>query len=111
MAQNAPNRINETRLTIKNVIRENPIPAAMLGVSLGWLFWSARQQRMFGPSSRYAGQQLDRDRSEVIDGEYVSDTELESTFVEAGAGVDAAERVSKQAGKLVDNVKATGNKL
>jgi hypothetical protein len=109
MAQNAPNRINETRLTVANVIRENPIPAAMLGVSLGWLFWSVRQQRTFGASSRYA-QQLERDRSEMTAGEYVPDTELESTFVEPRAGVDA-ERVSQQAGKLVDNVKATGSKL
>jgi hypothetical protein len=111
MAQNATNRITEPGFKITNVIRENPIPAAMLGVSLGWLVWSVRQQRTFGESSRYAGQPLERDRSDVTAGEYAPDTDLESNFVESGAGFDAKERVSERAGQIADKVKATGNKL
>jgi hypothetical protein len=111
MAQNATNRMNETRLTITNVIRENPIPAAMLGVSLGWLFWSVRQQRTLGASSPYAGQELERDRSDVTAGEYVRDTELSDTLAEPGADFDATKSVSERTGKIVDNVKSTGSKL
>ena len=67
MAQNATNGINETRLTITNVIRENPIPTALLGVSLGWLFWSARQQRTFAePAAGFDATESVSERTDKI---------------------------------------------
>src|SRR3712207_6022224 len=54
MATNAVERVNETRRTFTNTIRENPIPAAMVGVGLAWLFWNRRQEQGWsGSSARY----------------------------------------------------------
>ena len=36
--------------TIMQTIRENPLPAALTGIGLGWLFMSARKQSASGPS-------------------------------------------------------------
>jgi ElaB/YqjD/DUF883 family membrane-anchored ribosome-binding protein len=44
MARSAADRVNDTRRSITDVIRENPIPAAMVGVGLGWLYWNSRSQ-------------------------------------------------------------------
>ncbi|HEU4563055.1 MAG TPA: DUF3618 domain-containing protein [Gemmatimonadaceae bacterium] len=45
MAQSAADRAESARRTMMDTIRENPIPAAMVGVGLGWLAWNAREQR------------------------------------------------------------------
>lgn len=45
MAQSAADQMGEARHTITDTIRENPVPAAMIGVGLGWLMYNARQQR------------------------------------------------------------------
>ena len=44
MAHNAADRVQDTRDTIMDTIRENPIPAAMAAIGLGWLFVNARKQ-------------------------------------------------------------------
>lgn len=43
MAHNAAERVDETRRTITDTIRENPIPAAMVGIGLGWLIINGRR--------------------------------------------------------------------
>jgi hypothetical protein len=53
MATNAVERVNETRRTFTNTIRENPIPAAMVGIGLGWLIWNQRRQSSFSGTTRY----------------------------------------------------------
>lgn len=56
MAQNAANRVNETRMTIADTVRENPIPAAMVGIGLGWLFMNRRQGgASHDADARYSG--------------------------------------------------------
>jgi ElaB/YqjD/DUF883 family membrane-anchored ribosome-binding protein len=49
MVQSASNTVYETRRTIVQTIRENPIPAALVGIGLGWLWMNARSNE----SSRY----------------------------------------------------------
>jgi hypothetical protein len=44
MARNAADRVNETGHGVIDKIRENPIPAAMIGVGLGWLLFGGRRQ-------------------------------------------------------------------
>lgn len=44
MARDAADRVNEVRYTMMDTIRDNPIPAAMVGIGLGWLFMNARRQ-------------------------------------------------------------------
>ncbi len=44
MARNAADRVNDTRHGIMDRIRENPIPAAMVGIGLGWLMFGGRHR-------------------------------------------------------------------
>src|SRR5688572_17165256 len=44
MARNARDRVNETGHGIVDKIRENPIPAAMVGIGLGWLLFGGRRR-------------------------------------------------------------------
>ncbi|HEY0305267.1 MAG TPA: DUF3618 domain-containing protein, partial [Longimicrobiales bacterium] len=43
MARNAADRVNETGHGLVDRIRENPIPAAMIGIGLGWLMFGGRR--------------------------------------------------------------------
>jgi len=43
MAQNATNKAMDTERSLVRAISENPIPAAMIGVGLGWLVMNARK--------------------------------------------------------------------
>jgi ElaB/YqjD/DUF883 family membrane-anchored ribosome-binding protein len=43
MARAAAHRVDDTRHSFMDNIRENPIPAAMAGIGLGWLFLSSRK--------------------------------------------------------------------
>lgn len=43
MARNAADRVNETGHGMIGRIRENPIPAAMVGIGLGWLLFGGRR--------------------------------------------------------------------
>ena len=52
LARDAADRVNEVRYTMMDTIRDNPIPAAMVGIGLGWLFMNARRQG--GTSAAYA---------------------------------------------------------
>ena len=48
MARHAADRVTETSNSVVDTIRENPIPAAMIGVGLGWLLLNRRR-----PEPRY----------------------------------------------------------
>jgi hypothetical protein len=63
--------IGEARRTITDTLRENPIPAAMAGIGLGWLVYNARQQgsprssrfsRSYGRRYGYGGTAYDTER-------------------------------------------------
>ncbi|MEX2584342.1 MAG: DUF3618 domain-containing protein [Gemmatimonadota bacterium] len=43
MARSAAGRVDDTRHTIMDTIRDNPLPAAMAGIGLGWLFVNGRR--------------------------------------------------------------------
>jgi ElaB/YqjD/DUF883 family membrane-anchored ribosome-binding protein len=43
MARNAADRVNESRHGLVDKIRENPIPAAMIGIGLGWMLFGGRR--------------------------------------------------------------------
>jgi hypothetical protein len=44
MARNAADRVNDTGHGMIDKIRENPIPAAMVGIGLGWLLFGGRRR-------------------------------------------------------------------
>src|ERR687886_211968 len=54
MAHSAVDRVNDTRRTITDTIRDNPIPAALVGVGLGWLIYNGTRQGSRG-ASRQSG--------------------------------------------------------
>ena len=45
MARNAADGANEARHSLMHTIRENPVPAAMVGIGLGWLVMGSRRER------------------------------------------------------------------
>ena len=56
MANNAKERVVDTGRTVADVIRENPIPAAMIAGGLGWLLFSSRKKETrseYGPVLEY----------------------------------------------------------
>lgn len=55
MAQQAADRVNETKRGIMDTIGENPIPAAMVGLGLGWMMWNSRSDSTGSNVSRYGG--------------------------------------------------------
>jgi hypothetical protein len=44
MARNAADKVSETRSGIADTIRDNPIPAAMVAIGLGWLALNGRKE-------------------------------------------------------------------
>ena len=42
-ARNAADRVSGAGQRFVDVVRDNPIPVAMVGIGLGWLFWGARR--------------------------------------------------------------------
>ena len=54
MARSAANTVNATRSSITDTIRDNPLPAAMVAIGLGWLLFNGRRNgdtRMVGAAS------------------------------------------------------------
>lgn len=112
MARNAADRVNETGRSIADTIRENPIPAAMAGIALGWLFWNGRQSasvrnggsRRYNSLRGYQGYEgYERERP-LGEGEYNSDSEpgvIERVRERAG---ELASTVKEKAGELTDRV-------
>jgi vacuolar-type H+-ATPase subunit H len=63
MARQAVDRVHETRSTVADTIRENPIPAALIGIGLGWLFMNRRRaaprDHVYGPYDAYPPRRVD----------------------------------------------------
>lgn len=55
MVRSAGDTVNEARYTLMDTIRQNPLPAAMVGLGLGWLFMNRRSTPSYA-RDRYAGQ-------------------------------------------------------
>jgi hypothetical protein len=106
MAQSAVDRVSETRRTFTNVVRDNPIPAAMVGIGLGWLIWNGRQQGAPGTSSRYSGRP-GRGLSDVSLGGRSESTEFSGPYSEPSAAFAASER----GGGIGESVKETAGEL
>ncbi|MFN2398223.1 MAG: DUF3618 domain-containing protein [Gemmatimonadaceae bacterium] len=106
MAQKTANRVQETGHSITDTIRENPIPAALVGVGLGWLFFSKRRS-----VANNVGRQTYRDSAQSRGGAYsYSDyTSSGSTSDGHGTGFEGtqstAERVKDRADEIVGDIK------
>jgi ElaB/YqjD/DUF883 family membrane-anchored ribosome-binding protein len=67
MASNVTDTARETGATLMDTIRENPLPAALVGIGVGWLFLSARRRAVerdrwrYEPSYQGSGRYTARD--------------------------------------------------
>ena len=104
MAQTAVDRVNDTRRTFTNTIRDNPIPAAMVGIGLGWLILNSRKQGS-STSARYTGRTTSA-RPYVTGG-----TEFAGPYAEPSAAYGAGEGVTERAGAIAESVKDTAGQL
>jgi len=65
MARNVGNTLDEARYGLMETIRQNPVPAALVGIGLGWLFMNRqsapdrRYSRYNDQSNYYRGSQAD----------------------------------------------------
>lgn len=57
MARHAADRVNDTRDGLLDTIRDNPIPAAMIGIGLGWMLFNGRRDTHTHSHSVQAGTQ------------------------------------------------------
>ena len=111
MAQQAVDRVNETRRSFTNTIRENPIPAAMVGIGLGWLFLSGRQQQgSSGSRSRYSGR-AERSRGDISARAYTAGTEFGGPYAEPSAAFGPTGRVSQEGGGIGEAVSGIGESV
>lgn len=104
--------INEARRTITDTIRENPIPAAMAGVGLGWLIYNATQQGTSGTlrSSRRG----ERARGGRAMRGYAGAGYIERGSRQEGSDVDepdTIDRVRQRASELAGNVEDTASEV
>lgn len=47
MARHAADRVNDGKDGLLNTIRDNPIPAAMIGIGLGWMLFNGRRSERY----------------------------------------------------------------
>jgi ElaB/YqjD/DUF883 family membrane-anchored ribosome-binding protein len=120
MVRNAGDTVNEARHTMMDTIRENPIPAALVGIGLGWLIMNGRStssRRSSRRDSRYYG---DRYRGQYYGGQtYVSQDygdQYRGQYYEnrpsyATAGYTTGARVYDEPGMLERGQQATSGAM
>lgn len=122
MARTAVDKVNDTRSSLTDTIRENPVPAALVAIGLGWLMVNRRSSSEYGRYRQYDTQSASyglRDyndssfdeRSRVAD---MADTARERVSEVAGAArervSDAGHAARERAGMLADRARdAAGN--
>jgi len=129
MVRNVGDTVSDARYTIMDTIRENPIPAALVGIGLGWLFMNARNTSTHRSRSYrseyygdiYRGQTYDRqsgytagtyatgargyNEPNVIErGQHAVGNTLQQAQEKAG---DVASKVQQTVGNLADQGQAT----
>jgi ElaB/YqjD/DUF883 family membrane-anchored ribosome-binding protein len=111
MARQAVDRVQETRNSLADTIRENPIPSAMIGIGLGWLFMNRRRSapsNVYGPYVAYPPRRVDAYDTGAYGGSgYGTSGTYDSRYAAGGAYAaydadepGAAERVRERASEL-----------
>jgi ElaB/YqjD/DUF883 family membrane-anchored ribosome-binding protein len=114
--EEARQSIGEAQRTIMDVVRENPIPAVMVGVGLGWLAYNARQQASYDSSRLGRGSTARTGRGFYGRGyegaEYGSSRTGLGGYASEGAGEEGTmDRVRDQASELSDRAQQTASEL
>lgn len=132
VVRNVSDTATEARSTLMETIRQNPIPAAMVGIGLGWLWmnrqrppatrWSTPQPtvRYAAPTTGYRdwgayddrGRYYDRDRGPSGSAmDRMQDAAGRVTSRVGDAASDAADQAQDTAGRLAGQVQDTAGRL
>ena len=94
MAQTTKDKATSAGRKVTDVVRENPIPAALIAAGISWFVWSSRR----GGSSPSVS-----DYESEVSRNYSGSTDAETSFNESEA-TRKTEKVREKAGEVVDNV-------
>lgn len=117
MARKAADRVSGSQQTLMETVRSNPLPAAMVGLGLGWLFINGRRQQEL--SARYGGSY---DQPQYARGGDPAQRYAYAGGAQAGqvggdvttngpSGPGAVDQVRERAGELGHQVKDTAGHL
>jgi uncharacterized protein YjbJ (UPF0337 family) len=112
MARHAADRVNETRNGMMDTIRDNPIPAAMVGIGLGWLMWNGKREHSHERSETFRSDWYLGDQ-DVARGQYEMGT-MDRMRGRAdrmtGEVRERASHMADEAGEMADRTRnAVGN--
>ncbi len=117
MARGAADTVNSARTGIVDTIRENPVPAAMVAVGLGWLLFNGRRSdsqstqswnRSDYDTNRVAGSYP---RSSNFAGGYAYDDDSEASYGDESGISRAASNVRDRVSGAADSVKERAGNL
>ena len=109
-ARNTVDKVSDAPRSIVNVMRENPIPAAMIGIGLGWLLFNRRERNGSSDRYRYASQpRRARGLSDVSLSGYEGATEFSGQYAEPSAAY--GYRGTQRSGGVGESVKDTAGDL
>lgn len=118
MARNAADRVTETRHSIMDTIRDNPLPAAMVGAGLGWLFWNGRKEDSYSRGGPYADINVARRPSPAGEDWYARSTyDDEPGVMERASGraqhavTDLAGRTQEAASGVADRARSAAGHI
>jgi hypothetical protein len=112
MARHAADRVNETRTGMMDTIRDNPIPAAMVGIGLGWLMWNGKREHSHERSDTFRGDwylgDQDLSRGEYGRGQYETgtmDRMRDRADRMTGEVRERASHMADEAGEMADRTR------
>ena len=125
MAKNTAGRVGDAGRGVVDVVRENPMPAALIAVGLGWLLWGARKGRAETDITRRKTLELEPATDEMIryEGGWTDDGvtarpetsyRMESSFAAAdaaGATGSKVERAKEKAGEIAAATKEKAGEI
>lgn len=117
MARSAGDKLSDTRSSMADTIRDNPIPAAMVAVGLGWLMWNgrsddrSRESRAAAARGAYggpyaAGYAYGGSNPYTGEGDYAG-----GGYPSSGSERGTMDRARERAGAATDNVKEHAHDL
>jgi ElaB/YqjD/DUF883 family membrane-anchored ribosome-binding protein len=124
MVQYASDTVNDARYTMMDTIRENPLPAALVGIGLGWLFMnrSSRTPVRYSGRGSVRGQHFEDNRRYYDDRQYAYDDrryayddrqQSSGGMIEQGrqTASNIASNVSDTASNIASNVSDTASNI
>jgi gas vesicle protein len=104
MVQNTRDTVNQTSKSILETLSDNPIPTAIVGIGLGWLFLNARAKRRASQSPSYGVKGYENGRSFAQGGERYDRSYGGPVRTTGGRVEEYAQQAAHTAGDVAKNV-------